>query len=178
MEKEQKIFCFSRGTKVLLSNQETKNIEDIKVHDEILSYNTVKGCIENIIVERTADSIHSLVNRIQFLNGISLVSTTDHPYFIVGKGWCSVNPKCTNENYNMKVGELNKGDKCLYNNKGKIEEAQITRIDTFVEDAKMHIISGGHNNSFFANGIVVSDENIGNLEVINQAFELSINKSL
>jgi len=165
MMKKNKIFCFSKVTKVLLSNKQTKNIEDIKVGDEILNYNVENNIIETEIVEKIVASMHSVINIIEFSNGVKIESTIDHPYFIVGKGWCSVNPKTTNENYGLNVGEIVVGDKCLHFTNDKLTETTIIDIDTMVKESKMYVISGGKNNNFFANGIVVSDENLLQLEL-------------
>lgn len=153
-------FCFSKGTEVLLSKRKTKYIENIKVGDEILNYNVENNTVETEIVEKIVASMHSVINIIEFSNDIKVESTTDHPYFIVGKGWCSVNPKATNENYGLNVGEIAVGDKCLHFTNDKLAETTIIGIDAKVKDSKMYVISGGKNNNFFANGIVVSDENI------------------
>ncbi len=158
-------FCFSKGTKVLLSNTKTKNIEDIKIGDEILNYNVQNCVVEIEIVRKIATSMHSVVNVIEFSNGMQLESTTDHPYFVVDKGWCSVNPKASNKNYNMNVQEMYIRDKCLYFDNDKLIEVAIINIETKVKETKMYVISGGDNNSFFANGIVVSDENLLELEL-------------
>lgn len=168
------ILCFSKGTKVLLSNGKEKNIENITVGEEVLSFNTDLNKVESTIVEKIAASFHSIVNVITFSNEEVLVSTTDHPYFVVGKGWASANPKMTFENYNIVVNALTEGDVCLCFQNDKLSEVSILQIETKVEDQEMYVISGGKNNSFFANGIVVSDENIMalNLEEHNVKFSM------
>lgn len=170
---KSQLVCFSKGTKVHLSSGKEKDIEKISVGDEILNFNSQTGNIEKAIVEKIAASYHSVVNKISFSNGSTLVSTTDHPYFVVGKGWASVNSKMTNENYNLNVQELVEGDICLSYRDDKTTEVIIEKIDTLIEDQKMYVISGGKNNNFFANGIVVSDENLMalNLENINIEFK-------
>lgn len=170
-EMNNKIVCFSRGTKVHLSSGKEKNIEEIRIGDEILNFNSQTGSIDKAIVEKIASSYHSVVNKISFGNGSTLVSTTDHPYFVVGKGWASVNPKMTNENYNLNVQELEEGDICLSYKDDRMTEIVIENIDTLNEDQKMYVISGGKNNSFFANGIVVSDENLMALNIENKNIE-------
>jgi hypothetical protein len=172
-KKNNQIVCFSKGTKVLLGNGTEQHIESINVGDEILNYNTATGKVETTIVEKIASSYHSVVNVITFSNGTTIESTTDHPYFVVDKGWASVNPKMTNDNYTLNVQELQTGDKCLHFNNNVVTEVAIADIGTKVGDQKMYVISGGKNNSFFANGIVVSDENLMTLNLENTNAEFS-----
>lgn len=168
--------CFAKGTQVLLSDYRTKNIEEITIYDKILTFNSGDGSVSSVAVDKIAESMHDIVNKIHFSNGISLVSTTDHPYYIVDKGWCSFSPKMTFENYGLKVAELEEEDKCLYFHNGKLIEVQIIEIETYSEVQEMYVIAGGNYNSFFANGIVVSDENIKNLNL--EEFNVEYSSSL
>jgi len=53
-----------------------------------------------------------------------------------------------------------------------------SNIDTKVGEFKMYDISGGKNNCFFANGILVHDENLMELHLINENIQYSTVASL
>ena len=168
------IVCFAKETKVLLSNKQTKNIEDIKPGDEIFNCDIEKNKVVIEVVEKIASSIHSISSIVEFSNGIKLESTIDHPYFVKNKGWCSLNPASTNDNYKLNVKELVIGDKCIFFDGDKLAETRIIDIETKVKESRMYVISGGVNNSFFANGILVSDENIMELDLTQKGVEFTL----
>ena len=49
-------FCVSEGSKILLSNFTTKNIENIKSGDKIIAWNSDKRCLQETIVKNKFDS--------------------------------------------------------------------------------------------------------------------------
>lgn len=168
--KYSQIICFGKDVKVTTRNG-TKSIKQIKPGNKVLSYDHNIGIAEEITVGRTANSMHSVINRIIFANNISIDSTRDHPFWVVGKGWCSVNPTSTNGNYNLQVGELSVGDTCICFDKGNFVEMKIIKIDTINGEFRMYTISGGQNHCFFANGFLVHDEHLQNLELTTNSVE-------
>lgn len=164
-QKLDNFLCFSAETAVLMSNDLIKNIENIEIGDKVLNFNIEKNIVESTMVEIKANSRHSVLNIVKFSNDVILESTQDHPFFIISKGWCSAKPEITNKNYHLIVGKMQIGDKCLhYSDKG-LQEVEVVSIEAKIGSFKMYVISGGENNSFFANGIVVSDENIMALDL-------------
>ncbi len=101
MNNHSKIICFSSGTEIITKSG-NKFIEQIKLNDIVISYNHNLGITEEIIVERIASSKHSQIAKISFGKNSIVKSTIDHPFWVVGKGWCSVNPVTTNENYEIR----------------------------------------------------------------------------
>ncbi len=164
MEKFNKIICFGAGTKVCTSKGK-KNIVQIRTGDKIISYNHNLVILEEITVDRIANSRHSIINKTTFSNNTSIESTIDHPFWVVGKGWCSVNPASTSENYNLQVGQISIGDECIYFDNGNLVKIKITKTNIIKGDFAMYAISGGKNHCFFANGFLVHDENLLNLEL-------------
>lgn len=79
--------CFPAGTKVLQDYQDTKNIEDFKKGDQILSYNeeTREKEIKHVlhIGSRMATSMCKLL----LSNGNELICTDDHKIYVIDKGW-------------------------------------------------------------------------------------------
>jgi len=156
--------CFAKGTTVSTPNG-LKVIESLKKDDTVFSHNQNLNELEQVIVEKIAASRHSVINKITFSDGTVVKSTTDHPYWVSGKGWSAVDNSCTIENYGISVKELKVKDTCLILKNGSLEEVQIANIETIVGDFKMYDISGGENHCFFANGILVHDENLVDLQL-------------
>jgi hypothetical protein len=161
--KMENILCLGKGTQVQMGDNTLKNIESVVTGDKIISYNQVLGKTEIVEVENIAKSFHSVINRLKLSNGIVIECTTDHPIWTANKGWCSVDFKNTFANYNIKVQPLVVGDKCLVFVGNKFSDSTIVSIDTVVGDFEMFDISGGDNHCFFANSILVHDENLTEL---------------
>ncbi len=172
MNNFSEIICFCSDTEIITTNG-SKLIKQIKPNDIVISYNHNLGITEEIIVERIASSKHSQIAKITFENSSSVKSTIDHPLWVVGKGWCSVNPVTTNENYDLKVNQLIAGDKCIFFDNYQLSEVEITHIDNIFGDFEMYIISGGTNHCFFANGILVHDENVQDLKLTRENVEIT-----
>ena len=161
------ILCVGKKSKVALSDGTFKNIQSVEIGNKVLSYNFNTQSTENITVEKTAKSIHSIINLLTFSNGLTLECTTDHPIYTKNKGWCSVDFEKTLLNYNVQVCQLEKGQECLTFIDNKLSIATLTSIDTMFGDFEMYDISGGQNHCFFANGILVHDENLSELQTVN-----------
>ena len=106
MKKKDEWRCLSGNTKILLENGDSKNIKDIKVDEEVLSYNIEENIIEKYKVEKITSSKHKCINSIKFNNKTIIKSTTDHPYFVINKGWASFNPQKTKKGYGLNVFNL------------------------------------------------------------------------
>ena len=167
-----RIFCFAKGTTVSMPSG-LKVIETVKPGDTIFSYDQNIIAVKQIIVEKIAVSHHSVINKITFSDGKEVKSTTDHHYWVSDKGWCAFNNSCTAENYGISVNKLKVKDTCLVLKNGSLKEVQITKIETIVGNFKMYIIAGGENHCFFANGVLVHDENLVNLQLYNASIEFA-----
>ena len=78
--------CVAKGSKILLSDLKTKNIEDCKIGDEILAYDeeknqTCKAKILNVIYQGNKNVINILQE-----NGHNLWLTPDHKIRVLSKG--------------------------------------------------------------------------------------------
>jgi Ataxin-1 and HBP1 module (AXH) len=162
--------CINKGSKVSLDNSTFKSIEHIELGNSVLSYNFNTKSTEIITVEKIAKSYHTIINRLTFSNEQTVECTTDHPIFTNSNGWCSVNFKQTLLNYNVQVGKLEEGQECLTFLDNKIVFATLISIETIFGDFEMYDISGGQNHCFFANGILVHDENLTELQELNGHF--------
>jgi len=170
--KNNKFVCFANGTTVVTPSG-LKTIESIRLYDTIFSYNQKTNVVEQVIVEKIAISHHYVINRITFSDSTEIKSTTDHPYWVSGKGWSAVDNSCTLENYGISVKQLLVKDKCLAFNNGALNEVHVTNIETIVGLFKMYVISGGKNHCFFANGMLVHDENLVDLQLEGEGIEFT-----
>ncbi len=153
------LFCFSKGTQIIQSSGSSKSIEKIKKGDKILSFNIETMNIEEDIVQKVDSVIHDNIVSIMFNDMTVNDNTSDHPYFVKGKGWCSFKPEETMHKYKIKTSQLQAGDTCFKYHDNKLEEVYITSIIEKTESQMTYNISSlKRNNSYFANGILVSNE--------------------
>jgi len=154
-------YCFIAGSEVLMYKGNSKKIETIIIGDTILTYNLLTNKIEPNIVLQIDTPIHINFVEINFLNGIKNTNTPDHPYYVKGKGWSSVAPMQTKQNYELEVAQLEKGDTCLFYDKliNDVVEVVITSILPKKQKNQTYNLSKVANNSnFFVNGILVHNK--------------------
>jgi intein/homing endonuclease len=150
-------FCFVAGTNVLMFNGESKNIEDIKVDDEVLSFNEQKGIMEIKKVVSTRQPLHSDLVKYRFDNSLEVTSTHDHPFYVNGYDLASYKPSLTNERYNLEkeVKQIQVGDVVQSTD----SEAKIVSILELPEvETQTYIITVEDNHNFYANGILVHNK--------------------
>ena len=88
------------GENTVLGRVKNKDIKDIKVGDEVLSYNTETGIKEYKKVISTMDRDSSELYLIEFSNGNFIECTEEHPIYVHGKEW-------------VEAKNLVIGDKCV-----------------------------------------------------------------
>jgi len=153
------LFCLSAGTQIMQPEGSTKAIEKIKINDKILSFNISSMKPEADIVEGIDSVIHNDMITIVFNDMTTNTNTADHPYFVKRKGWSSYKPKVTSDKYKIKAGQLQIGDTCLKYSQNNLKEVYIKAITVKNEPILTYNISKlKKNKSYFANGIVVSNE--------------------
>ena len=139
-----------------------KKIEDIEVGDLVKSWNQtlnkiVTGQVEQLISPKSKQ----LVN----LNfGAKKTSNTlDHPFYVKGKGWSSVNPTLTKERYtafkNLSISRLMVGDMCYKLEQGRLQEVKLLSIELEeVDQLQTYNFRVGEYHSYFANKILVHNK--------------------
>lgn len=136
------IFCFVEGTQIAMQDGTTKNIEDIKSGDVVLSWDVVTnekigGIVSNVSV-RDVDS----VIEIKFEDGTIITTTDEHPFY-VNNSW-------------VKAKDLIVGDKCT-----KIDNSNITieSITIKEETTKVYnLLDVTESHTFYANNILVHNK--------------------
>ena len=152
-------FCFTDGTEIIQDNTHEKSIKKIKTGDTILSYNEKTMKIENDIVKQIDSVKHSDIIHVSFNDRTENYNTADHPYYVKNKGWCSFKPDLTLQKYNLKTKQLLVGDTCLKYQNNKLIEVRIKNISETPGEVMTYNISRlEKNKTFFANGILVSNE--------------------
>jgi hypothetical protein len=152
-------FCFTKGTQIVQSNDLTKPIERIKPGDRILSFNQNTLKVEDDIVKQIDSVRHSDIVHITFNDLTVNENTSDHPYYVKNKGWCSYKPSLTLQKYNLQAGQLRIGDTCLKFEDNRLTEVQVKSITEDPGEVMAYNITRlGKNKSYFANGILVWNE--------------------
>jgi hypothetical protein len=154
------LFCFTRGTNIIQNNNLSKSIEKIKPGDRILSINQNTMKIEEDIVKQIDSVKHSDIVHISFNDLTKNDNTFDHPYYVKNKGWCSYKPTLTLQKYNLQTKQLVIGDTCLKYKDNKLIEVKIKNITENPGEVMTYNINRlERNKTYFANGILVSNEN-------------------
>jgi len=153
----QKFGCLAYGTKIRINKYENKNIEDIKVGDNIVSYDIKHDKIVNTKViavnSYISDGVYSI-------NDGLIKITEDHPILIKNnfgkKIWCSVDPMKSEIYYNYRdVSKLKIGYDILSIKRGWVEIDSIDFEPNKVKVVGLQVENKNHN--FIANNIVVSN---------------------
>ena len=149
------VHCFVAGTKILMSDNSTKNIEEIKRGDKILTFNKLTNKKEVATVEETASVKHNNLVTYTFEGGKTITATDDHP-FMTKRGWASMNPsKSVNYKGFEQICRIKVGDKFVTNS------GMLTLVSTSVspESHTTYTITKlSDGNSFYANDLLVGVE--------------------
>jgi hypothetical protein len=150
--------CFVAETKITMSDETTKNIEDVKVGDYVKTVNIENMKIEDKQVLEITSPIHSDMIKIKF-ETTENKNTFDHPYFVKEKGLASYKPDLTLQRYGIKAEQLEIGDIVYKNVNGKLIEEKILKITEEIKEVQTYnLINVEDNHNFFANGILVHNK--------------------
>src|SRR3989338_7299961 len=102
--------CFPAGTKILMSDNSYKNIEDVKVGDYVISYDELSQDKDIGKVLELESPMRDHMCQIIFSDNSILNLTREHPVY-TKEGWKAINPEETKkENSLLNTGKLNEGD--------------------------------------------------------------------
>lgn len=148
--------CFVAGTKVTMGDGSEKNIEDVVIGDEVLSFNGIETESKKVIGVKTP--IHDDLVKYTFANQSEVVCTFDHPFFVDGGELASYTPFLTNKRYNLgkEVRQIKVGDLVFLNNKSQTAIKDIVELD--LGDTQTYIFTVEDNHNFYANGILVHNK--------------------
>tara|TARA_B100000902_G_scaffold368828_1_gene392502 strand:- start:2180 stop:4045 length:1866 start_codon:yes stop_codon:yes gene_type:complete len=140
--------CFVMGTLITMYDGTYKPIEEIQVGDIVF---TQVGEEE---VLRTLSPVHSDIVEYTFSDGTKTKNTSDHPYYVIDKGWCSNSPILTNQRYDIETEEFVCGDVCINDNDEQIELVGIEKLDG---DFQTYTFST-NSKTYYANKLLVHSE--------------------
>ena len=151
------VHCFAAGTKVLLADRTSKNIEDIREGDRVMSFNSMTNTQEPATVLETAAVNHCNLVTYTFDNGSTITATDDHP-FLTAHGWASMNPvKSANYNGFENVALIKAGDKVVTENGVSTLKSMSVSPESKMTYTIVKLSTG---NAFFANGMIVGAEEV------------------
>jgi hypothetical protein len=145
--------CFVAGTKILMGDWTEKNIEDVVIDDNIVSYNLSENINElDLVEEVTKRCVDKTVTYI-FDNDTELEATLDHPLYVKDKLWCSYDNDLSNRMYD--IGGVNKIEIGDYVK----TPMGFKKIKSIVENNKevfvYNLSNIKYNHNFFANSVLV-----------------------
>lgn len=149
------VHCFGAGTKISMADGSEKNIEDLAIGEDVMSYNLLTKAYEAAKVIELASPFHTNLIEVNFSDGSAIKATQDHPFFN-GHDWLSYSPKKTSLDYQFdKVLPLEEGSELLRLN-GSVKVEKITQLNS--EEQTYTIVQLERNNVFIANGLLVGTE--------------------
>ena len=148
--------CFDAGTKVLMADGSLKNIEDIKVNDEILAYNenSKQISIDKVMHTFSFDNQNNDLVTLTFTDGTVLHTTKTHP-FLTENGWVALKPEQGKHitSTMMQVGQ--KFYKTVDNSTVNFVELADIKYTPITDTAhRVYNLEIDKNDTFFVNGIV------------------------
>lgn len=147
------VHCLAADTRITMADGSIKNIDVLRVGEEVLSFNAIKGAYEPSTVIEIANPVHNKLIDIKFDDGEHLVATADHPLFKMD-GWYSFLPEKTMSDYFYdSVLKLKVGMRF-----GRKQIVSIVPLEGLQQTYT--IVSLSRNNIFIANGILVGTEEL------------------
>ena len=140
------------------------SIEELQVGDQVLSYNLVTGQTEADEIVQLYTTVNANLAVMTFGDS-RLQATVDHPFYVKGKGWCSLRPDLTRETISnfSEVGQLEVGDICYLLEGGQLNEVTLTSAEATGTLQRTYTIQRlTRNQTFFAEGILVGAEEVRN----------------
>lgn len=150
--------CFVAGTLISMADGSSKPIEQVKIGDEVISFNesTKENEIKKVL--STNSPVHNDIVTYELQNGETLSCTFDHPIYSSNLDLFSFRPAKTNSTYDIDsvVKEVNTGTKVLDIDSNSVEITNISSNED--ENVQTYIFTVEDNHNFYANGILVHNK--------------------
>lgn len=156
------VHCFAKGTQVSMADFTLKNIEELKMGDEILTYDRKTPQISSVRIKEMASAIHHQLIEYSFEDGRKIIATDDHPFLLSEKSWSSFNPtKSIQYKGFQNINKIKEGDLFIFWDKAnEIKSVRLEKIIKINEPQETYTITELElgKNSFIANGFIVGTE--------------------
>ncbi len=149
--------CFVGDTKINMSDGGIKNIEDVLIGESILTYNVETSVYEPGVVSSIEAPIKDDIIEFILSNGTVINATTEHPFWVIDKGWSSYSPARTMLDHQMEVSKIENGDLLLDNEGNEVILLNMNEGKSELQKVYNIIMSEG-NHTYFANGILVHNK--------------------
>lgn len=146
--------CFPAGTKILQSDHSTKNIEDMKPGDEILSQDET-GKQSTSTVQKLLKPISNNICEIRYTDGEELKVTNGHPLY-TQNGWKAIDPiAAAKEDPGVPVSRLLIGD---FMTKANGTWPQVSSISCKSESIQTYNLVVDNTHTYFAGGFLAHNK--------------------
>lgn len=150
------VHCFAKGTKIQMADKSTRNIEDLKIGDQITYMDFESKELKVTTIEKLESVAHHGLVTYQFESGLTITSTQDHPYHLLKKGWASLKPDHSAQYEGFEgIQKIEVGDLFITAN-GAERLTNFTHLPGHRQTFTISKVSVGNN--FIANGLVVGVE--------------------
>lgn len=153
------VHCFAKGTLISLANGKTKEVENIKPSDSLLTFDFKTDKLTVVTNPKLIIARHSSLVKL-CLKDREITVTDDHPFWTYEKNWASLNPDKSNQNYLQEgpVKLLSKGDKIFIPADNRFVE--IIDINKIQKEQLTYTLEFENGESFIANGLLVKTEKL------------------
>ena len=151
--------CFVAESKVLKKENNSVAISDLMVGDSIIGYDLASKEYTTDVVLEIAKFTHENLVELYF-NHDTIVSTTDHPYYVFDKGWSSFVPRNTEYNYinYSNIDQIEVGDLFMLSDKKKVKLLGYSFLNELKDTYTITKLK--HGKTFFINGVLVGVEEL------------------
>ena len=152
--------CFHPTTTIHINSNSIAYLEDLREGDPILSYNFETGKVENDVIKEMQYVVNKNLGCSTFTDTRPIKHTVDHPFWVKGKGWSSLQPSLSNDERHLlpthEIQLLEKGDKVILFDGDEVKESIFLDHEKGSKDDKlvMTISKLKYNKAFFAGGIL------------------------
>ena len=154
--------CFVEDSKVSINQTEIKKIGRLSIGDSVLSYDLESGEFFNTEIVNIDSVIHDNLVELYF-NNDTITCTSDHPFYLENKGWCSLEPLTTMKNYSnySTVEQMNIGDLFLLKNGDNVTSTKLIGYSFLKEEEMTYTITElTKGNTYFVNGVLTGVEDL------------------
>lgn len=149
--------CFTGDTLVTLADLTTVRIDAVKVGDEVLSFNEATQQQSTSTVLSVESPTKNDIVDFSLSNGTTLQATTEHPMWVVGKGWSSYTPELTYRDHKMVVAKLEQGDVFVLQD-GQHAVVDLMQLDANAPYQTVYNLCLDGDNTYYANTVLVHNK--------------------